>query len=169
MSPSIDAPYYDIIITSESRDYTIRGMPLNPLIELVHGITEPKPTKLNKNYEYKFIGIPNPFDIWTRQYLAKWLIEDDKFYLTELEGDIYGVQLTPETFFIRHNSASGSAFKQLATWYTGTLTTLSEVRFQFIEQEKFKVWHRVIYQIEKGTVLSTERKIFQEKYVELPF
>ena len=169
MSPSLDAPYYDIIITAESRDYTIRGMPLNPLIELVHGITEPKPTKFNKDYEYKFVGIPNPFDVWARQYLAKWLIRDDKFYLTELEGEIYGVKLTPHTFFIKHNLASGSVFKQLATWYTGTLVTFSEVRIQFIEQEKFEVWHRVIYQIEKGTVLSSEHQKFQEKYVELPF
>ena len=171
MSPANDAPYYDTIITSEREDYTIREMPLNPLIEIIHGITEPKQTKFNQNYNYKFVGIPNPFGIWSRQYLAKWLIEDDKFYLTELEGEIYGVTLTPQTFFIRLNSESDSIFKQLATWYTGQLTTFSDKEILLIEQQEFVVYHRIIYEIEKGIVLSSEDKTFQEKYkyIELPF
>lgn len=121
MSPSADAPCYDTIINSENKIYSIREMPLNPLIELIHGITAPIQTKYRQGYDYKFVGIPNPFDGWARRYLAKWLIEDDKFFLTELEGEIYGVKLIPQTFFIRHNPASGSIFKQLATWHINNL------------------------------------------------
>ena len=163
-------PDSDTLITSENKIYGISENPLNPLIELIHGISEPKPTKYNQDsYTYRYMGgIPNPFNFWSRRYKAKWLIEDDKFYLTKLEGEIYGTKLAPHVFYFRHYLDPDNNLKELATWYTGKLTADSS-KFQIIEQTKFLLRERIIYQIEKGIVLSSESETFQEKYIEPPF
>jgi hypothetical protein len=159
MSPVYDTPNYDTLITSGNNKYFIREMPLNPLIALIHGITPPSPTKFNQDYEYKFVGIPDPFCKWSRRYKANWLLQNDKFFLTGLEGEIYGVKLTPHTFFFRHILATSSTFKELATWYTGVLTAYSEQNFAIIGETEVVVTKKVTHQIEKGIVISNRLKL----------
>lgn len=169
MSPVYDSPNYDTLITSGNNKYFIREMPLNPLIELIHGILPTKPTKFNQDYDYKFVGIPNPFCKWARLYKANWLLKDGKLFLTELEGEIYGVKLTPHTFFISHNLETGTTFKELATWYTGVITAYSKQNFAVVGETKMVVTKKVTHQIEKGIVISSNWENIIEKYVEVPF